>query len=152
MSLLVNSAEVVGVYLSDAPIKFAKNRTFAKPVNFQTGDAMTLPFEADTFSAATLALVLFFILNSMFVLAKWWGWFETADRFALMSVIFLGDGLPIKMTYKEFLKQGIEYLSPPSAKYFKIERREKLWAEVGSDFSITFTIYCKFSSTKIKST
>ena len=46
--------------------------------------------------------------------------------FPLLSVILLGDWLPIKMTYKEFLKQGIEYLSPPSAKYFKMEKREKL--------------------------
>ena len=70
MSLIVNSAEVVRIYLSDAQIKLAQNRPFAKPVNFQTGDAMALPFEADTFNAATLALVLFFILNPMFVLAK----------------------------------------------------------------------------------
>ncbi len=70
MSLLINSAEVVGIYLSDAQIKLAQNRPFAKPVNFQTGDAMALPFEADTFNAANLALFLFFILNPMFVLAK----------------------------------------------------------------------------------
>ena len=70
MSLLVNSAEVAGIYLSDAQIKLPQNRPFAKPVNFQTGDAMAPPFEADTFNAATLALVLFFILNPMFVLAK----------------------------------------------------------------------------------
>ena len=64
MSLLINSAEVVGIYLSDAQIKLAQTRPFAKPVNFQTGDAMALPFEADTFNAANLALVLFFYSES----------------------------------------------------------------------------------------
>ncbi len=41
-------SEVVGIDPSDAQIKFAQNRPVAKPVNFQTGDGMALPFEADT--------------------------------------------------------------------------------------------------------
>ena len=35
------------------------------------------------------------------------------------------------MIYKEFLKEGIEYPLPPSAKYSKMEKREKLLFEVG---------------------
>ena len=50
---------------SDAQIKSVQNRPFAKPVNFQTGNAMALPIEADTFDAATMAVVLFFIPNPM---------------------------------------------------------------------------------------
>ena len=53
------------------------------------------------------------------------------DRFPLLSVIFLGDGLPIKMIYKAFLKQGIGYPLSSSAKYSKMEKREKLLFEVG---------------------
>ena len=67
---LCSPSEGVKIDPNDAQIKFAQNRPVAKPVNFQTGDAMALPFEADTFDSATMALVLFFILNPMFVLAR----------------------------------------------------------------------------------
>ena len=55
----------MGIDPSDAQIKFAQNRPVAKPAIYQTGDGMALRFDADTFDSATMALVLFFIPNSM---------------------------------------------------------------------------------------
>ena len=57
---LCSPSGVIGIYLSDAQIKFAQNHPYAKPGNFQTGDATALPSEADTFNLATMALVFFF--------------------------------------------------------------------------------------------
>ena len=42
-------SKVDGIDPSDAQIDFAKKRAFTVPVNFQTGDAMELPYESDSF-------------------------------------------------------------------------------------------------------
>ena len=42
---LCSPSEGVEIDPSDAQIKFAQNRLVAKPVNFQTGDAMALPLK-----------------------------------------------------------------------------------------------------------
>jgi ubiquinone/menaquinone biosynthesis C-methylase UbiE len=124
-------SQVVGIDPSDAQIKFAQNRPVAKPVNFQTGDAMALPFEADTFDAATMALVLFFIPNPMLGVSEMKRVVREGGSVSAYEWDIFGDGLPIKMIHKEFRKQGIDYPLPPSAEYSKMEKREKLWAEAG---------------------
>ena len=95
MSLLINSAEVVGIYLSDAQIKFAQNRPFAKPVNFQTGDAMALPSEADTFNLATMALVFFFILKTMLGVSEMMRVIRDGESVSTYECDILGNRLPI---------------------------------------------------------
>jgi ubiquinone/menaquinone biosynthesis C-methylase UbiE len=124
-------SEVVGIDPSDAQIKFAQNRPVARPVNFQTGDAMALPFNADTFDAATMALVLFFIPNPMLGVSEMKRVVREGRSVSAYVWDIFGDGLPIKMIHKEFRKQGIGYPLPPSAEVSKMENLQKLWAEAG---------------------
>ena len=42
-------SKLCGIDPSNAQIEFAKNRPLALPVNFQTGDAMSLPYNSDSF-------------------------------------------------------------------------------------------------------
>ena len=42
-------SKLYGIDPSEAQIEFAKNRNFAQNVKFQTGDAMSLPYESDSF-------------------------------------------------------------------------------------------------------
>ena len=127
---LCSPSEGVEIDPSDAQIKFAQNRLVAKPVNFQTGDAMALPFEADTFDSATMALVLFFIPNPMLGVSEMRRVVREGGSVSAYEWDIFGDGLPIKMIHKEFRKHGIDYLSP-SAEFSKSEKREKLWSEAG---------------------
>src|SRR5689334_6293259 len=53
--------EVQGVDPSESQIAFARTRPGALGARFQQGDAMALPFEADRFEAAVMALVIFFV-------------------------------------------------------------------------------------------
>ena len=128
---LCSPSEGAEIDPSDAQIKFAQNRPVAKPVNFQTGDAMALPFEADTFDAATMALVLFFIPNPMLGVSEMKRVVREGGSVSAYVWDIFGDGLPIKMIHKEFRKHGIDYPLPPSAEFSKSEKREKLWAEAG---------------------
>jgi ubiquinone/menaquinone biosynthesis C-methylase UbiE len=54
-------AEVRGIDPSEAQLDFARKRTVAGLAKFDRGDAMALPFPANTFDAAIMALVIFFL-------------------------------------------------------------------------------------------
>jgi len=122
---------VVGIDPSDAQIKFAQNRPVAMPVNFQTGDGMALPFEADTFDSATMALVLFFVPNPMLGVSEMKRVVREGGSVSAYVWDIFGDGLPIKMIHRELRNCGIDYPLPPSAAVSKMENLQKLWAEAG---------------------
>src|SRR5579872_5598189 len=54
-------AAVDGVDPSDAQLAFARTRPAARLAQFHKGDAMALPFPDNSFDAAAMALVLFFV-------------------------------------------------------------------------------------------
>ena len=51
--------EVHGIDPSEPQLDFARKRSAARPAKFERGDAMALPFLANTFDAAIMALVIF---------------------------------------------------------------------------------------------
>jgi len=53
--------EVRGIDPSEAQLDFARERSGARLAKFERGDAMALPFPADTFDVAIMALVIFFV-------------------------------------------------------------------------------------------
>src|SRR4051812_44434655 len=53
--------EIQGVDPSDAQLAFARSRHTAGVAHFREGDAMALPFAEDSFDAAAMALVIFFV-------------------------------------------------------------------------------------------
>ena len=54
-------AEVQGIDPSEGQLSFARTRHKAGVARFQQGDAMALPFADDSFDAAAMALVIFFV-------------------------------------------------------------------------------------------
>src|SRR3712207_3794143 len=54
-------ASVHGVDPSEAQLAFARARPAARLAEFRRGDAMALPFTDDTFDAAVMPLVIFFV-------------------------------------------------------------------------------------------
>jgi ubiquinone/menaquinone biosynthesis C-methylase UbiE len=54
-------AEVVGIDPSEAQLAYARTRPAARMAEFRRGNAMALPFSADRFNAAVMALVIFFV-------------------------------------------------------------------------------------------
>src|SRR3954451_1698644 len=55
-------AEIHGIDPSEAQLDFARSRHKAGVAHFRQGDAMALPFADDSFDAAAMALVIFFVL------------------------------------------------------------------------------------------
>jgi SAM-dependent methyltransferase len=54
-------AEVQGIDPSEAQLAFARTRPGARMAQFRRGDAMALPFPENSFDAAIMALVIFFV-------------------------------------------------------------------------------------------
>ena len=54
-------AGVKGVDPSEAQLAFARQRPAARVAEFSQGDAMALPFATNSFDAAVMALVIFFV-------------------------------------------------------------------------------------------
>src|SRR5262249_59740010 len=54
-------SEVQGIDPSPEQLGFARTRPAARLAQFQQGDAMALPFADNSFDAAVMALVLFFV-------------------------------------------------------------------------------------------
>src|SRR6266436_3757131 len=53
--------EVHGIDPSEAQLAFARKRPASRLAQFRQGDAMALPFPDDSFDAAIMALVIFFV-------------------------------------------------------------------------------------------
>jgi len=53
--------EVQGIDPSEAQLAFARTRPASRLAQFRQGDAMALPFADDSFDAAIMALVIFFV-------------------------------------------------------------------------------------------
>ena len=54
-------AEVQGIDPSEGQLAFARARPAARVAEFRRGDAMALPFSTNSFDAAVMALVIFFV-------------------------------------------------------------------------------------------
>ena len=54
-------AEVQGVDPSDGQLAYARTRPTTRIAQFRQGDAMELPFASQSFDAAVMALVIFFV-------------------------------------------------------------------------------------------
>ena len=61
MAELCSPSHLLGIEPSEAQIKFARQRSIAQQVTFQTGDATALACESSSFDVATMALALYFL-------------------------------------------------------------------------------------------
>ena len=56
--------KVEGIDPSDAQVEGAKKLSWKVPVNFQTGDAMALPYDSDSFDIGKLIKPVFFLASN----------------------------------------------------------------------------------------
>src|SRR3954467_8483670 len=61
LALRCAPVSVEGIDPSEAQLAYARTRSASRVAHFQTGDAMALPFGDDTFDAAVMPLVIFFV-------------------------------------------------------------------------------------------
>src|SRR4029077_8161261 len=87
-------AEVQGVDPSEGQLVFARSRSAARAATFRHGDAMALPFPANRFDAAVMALVIFFVSDPARGIAERAGVFCPGGTVATYVWEILGGGFP----------------------------------------------------------
>ena len=123
--------EVQGVDPSAAQIAYASARAGARGGHFQTGDAMALPFDADRFDVAVMALVIFFVpdpilgFNEMVRVAR------PGGMVAAYAWDFPGGGFPMEQIQAELRAGGITPALPPHPEIARTEALRALWSEAG---------------------
>jgi ubiquinone/menaquinone biosynthesis C-methylase UbiE len=122
---------VDGVDPSGAQIEYARSRPAARLARFQTADAMALPFLADAFDAATMALVIFFVPNPAKSVAEMARVVRPGGIVAAYAWDILGGGFPLEVMWDEMRAIGINPQHPPSAHASTIAAMRDLWMDAG---------------------
>ena len=126
-------AEVQGVDPSEAQLAFARTRPAARLAQFRQGDAMALPFPADRFDAAVMALVIFFVPEPAKGVAEMARVVAPGGTIAAYVWDMLGGGYPGEAIQAEMREMGLTHLRPPSFLASRIDNLRELWAGAGLD-------------------
>jgi SAM-dependent methyltransferase len=124
-------AAVQGVDPSQGQIDFARKRPAARLAKFEIGNAMALPFADNSFDAAIMALVIFFVPDPAKGVAEMARVVRPGGTVAAYAWDVLGGGFPQEPLRAELRAMGIESLNPPSVEASRIEVMRDLWRGAG---------------------
>jgi SAM-dependent methyltransferase len=126
-------AEVQGIDPSEAQLAFARTRPAARLAQFRQGDAMALPFPADSFDAAVMALVIFFVPEPAKGVAEMVRVVAPGGTIAAYAWDMLGAGYPGEAIRAELREFGLNPPLPPSVDASRIDTLRALWTGAGLD-------------------
>ena len=126
-------ALVNGIDPSEAQLDFARKRLTARQAKFDLGDAMVLPFPADEFDAATMALVIPFVPEPIKGVAEMARVVRPGGMVAAYIWDMLGGGFPLDPIRIEMSAMGLTVLNPPRLEASRIEVLRELWTRAGLD-------------------
>jgi ubiquinone/menaquinone biosynthesis C-methylase UbiE len=124
-------AEVEGLDPSEGQLAFARARPAARVATFRRGDAMALPFPDDSFDAAAMALVIFFVPDPAKGAAEMARVVRPGGMVATYAWDMPGGGFPLEPIQAELRARGIEPPLPPHADASRMEALRTLWTEAG---------------------
>ena len=126
-------AEVQGIDPSEGQLAFARTRPAARIAKFSRGDALALPFPADTFDAATMALVIFFVPEPIKGVVEMARVVRPGCMVAAYAWDMFGGGFPLEPMFIEMRAMGSTVPSPPSPEASRIDVLRDLWTRAGLD-------------------
>jgi len=123
--------EVQGIDPSKAQLDFARTRPAGRLAQFQQGDAMALPFADNTFDAAFMALVIFFVPEPAKGVAEMARTVRPGGTVAAYAWDMLGGGFPMEPIFSEIRALGQNTLGPPRPEAASMEPLRALWSGAG---------------------
>jgi len=123
--------EVHGIDPSEAQLAFARTRPAARLAKFSRGDAKALQFQADSFDAATMALVIFFVSDPAKGVAEMARVVRPGGMVAAYAWDILGGGFTLEPIRVEMRAMGLTPVNPPSIEASRIEAMDDLWTRAG---------------------
>src|SRR5262245_57208843 len=123
--------EIHGIDPSEGQLAFARARPAARFAKFGVGDAMALPFPADTFDVAVMALVIFFVPDPAKGVAEMVRVVRPSGVVAAYAWDMFGGGFPLESIRIEMRGMGITPINPPSVGACRIGTMSELWTAAG---------------------
>jgi SAM-dependent methyltransferase len=123
--------EVQGIDPSEGQLSFARRRLARAPAEFRQGSAMALPYADDSFDAAVMALVIFFVPEPAKGIAEMARVIRPGGGVCAYAWDILGGGFPYFALQDEMAKLGQQAMWPPSVEAARIEALRKSWQEAG---------------------
>jgi ubiquinone/menaquinone biosynthesis C-methylase UbiE len=124
-------AEIQAIDPSDAQLVFARGRPSARAATFKKGDAMALPFAENSFDAAVMALVIFFVPEPARGVAEMARVVGPGGVVSAYAWDVTGGGLPAAPIQAEMRSMGMTPPLPPSFEASRLESLRDLWAGAG---------------------
>jgi SAM-dependent methyltransferase len=124
-------ASVEGVDPSEEQLAFARTQPASGVARFRQGDAMALPFLANTFDAAVMPLVIFFVPEPAIGVAEMARVVRPGGTVAAYGWDLLGGGFPYEALQVEMRGLGIAVPLPPSRGASGIDELRQFWAGAG---------------------
>jgi ubiquinone/menaquinone biosynthesis C-methylase UbiE len=152
-------AEVQGIDPSEGQLAFARTRSTSRVAEFRQADAMELPFPADRFDAAVMALVLVFVPDPAKGIAEMIRVVRPGGTVATYMWDMLGGGSPIDPILVEIRAMGLTHPSAPQLEASGMQALRDLWTGAGLEtvetreitVHRTFADFDDFWMTEIKS-
>ncbi|MDE2250322.1 MAG: methyltransferase domain-containing protein [Gammaproteobacteria bacterium] len=124
-------AAVDGIDPSQAQIEFARTRPALSVAQFRQGDAMELPYAAESFDAAVMALVIFFVPEPARGVGEMARVVRPGGIVAAYAWDMAGGGFPYAALQAEMRAMGVAVPVPPSPDASRLEAMQSLWAGAG---------------------
>jgi SAM-dependent methyltransferase len=122
---------VQGIDPSPAQLAFARTRHTAGVAEFRQGDAMALPFDAATFDAAVMPLVIFFVPEPSRGVAEMTRVVRPGGTVAAYGWDLANGGFPYAPLQEEMRGMGVPVPMPPSPDASRIDVLRDLWQKAG---------------------
>lgn len=122
---------VEGIDPSEEQLAFARARLASRGARFQPGDAMALPFGQDTFDAAVMPLVIFFVPDPAKGVAEMARVVRPGGMVTAYAWDMIGGGFPYHSLLSEIRGLGIALPSAPSPDASRIDAMRELWTGAG---------------------
>jgi ubiquinone/menaquinone biosynthesis C-methylase UbiE len=123
--------DVQGIDPSEGQLAFARTRPGARGAVFQTGDAMALPFPAETFDVAVMALVLVFVPDASKSVAELARAVRPSGLVATYMWDMLGGGSPLDPILDEMGAMGLSPTRPPHMEVSSLAALQGFWSAAG---------------------
>jgi SAM-dependent methyltransferase len=126
-----SAVQVEGIDPSPEQLAFARARLATRPVRFQVGDAIALPYADAEFDAAVMALVIFFVADPAQAVAEMARVVRPGGSVSSYAWDILGGGFPFNALQEEMSALGPAPIWPPSVGASRLETMRALWSDAG---------------------
>ena len=131
---------VEGIDSSEAQLAYARTRPASRIAQFRQGDAMAQPFPDDTFDAAVMPLVIFFVPDPAKGVAEMARVVCPGGSVSAYAWDMHGGGFPYEALHLEMRGLGVAVPAPPSPGASGIDAIRGLWTAAGMDAVETLEI------------